>query len=779
MPGFCGSKWSVLNTLLVTLVAIPAPAHAAGRGFIRGSVVNASGGVPLEKVSIRVEDTGSTAATDADGRFEIDGLDEGPHELYVSSVDFILIKRTVIVPATGGVDVTIAMTAGTGAYTETVTVTGQASDADSAAALATKRDVLGSTELQQLDGVIADDPMRAVQALPGVVAGDDYRSEFSVRGLGIDRMNFTFEGIASPFLLHTLERVVNAGSVAMVNGDVLASATLSSGTHAQRFGDRTGAELDFEMREGSRDRTNGDTSVSLTGASAVGEGPIGGARNGSWLVSVRTSYIGAFAKHFSPDPGLLFGFTDAQGKVVYDVTPRQQVQLAVTTGASHSDDPADADEYAVTHGTKDTTIGVATLRSLLSDRFTITQKVAASVSRFADTGPVITDHDRSHDLTYRADWSLALSPSTKIEGGAEVKDAWESENAGLSYIETPLSLDPGVSSSPQTDFYPTVAFDKSTVSAGAYVLARIRAGRGTIVPGVRVDRWALTKSTAASPWVQASWPLAHATELTGGAGISHQDPSFVQVYDGPDLRPERAYHADAGLDGTIGWAHWRADVYDREDRGFVRSDIGESKLMTVDVPAPSVPFAETRQVLFPAFVGAKNALNGYARGLDLVVEHRSQTGLSGWLSYSLGFSRYHDTTTGESFAGDEDQRHTVNLYGEYRVSDRTSVNARFRYGSNVPVTGYWREENGQYFLSDERNEVRVPAYSRLDVRVNRTFTWTRTRLTLYVEATNVLDRENVRSLGTVDFSGLPPYQAAPLFERLTPFIPALGARFEF
>src|SRR5206468_9457094 len=99
---------------------------------------------------------------------------------------------------------------------------------------------LGGRELQQLRGILTNDPLRAVQVMPGVAAGDDFRSEFAIRGAGIQQMNFTFEGIATAFLLHTVQQVHDSGSVAMVNGDVLDEITLLSGAYPQRHGNRTG-----------------------------------------------------------------------------------------------------------------------------------------------------------------------------------------------------------------------------------------------------------------------------------------------------------------------------------------------------------------------------------------------------------------------------------------------------------------------------------------------------------------------------------------------------------
>ena len=117
--------------------------------------------------------------------------------------------------------------------------------------------VLGSAELQNLRGVLADDPLRAVQVLPGVATGDDLRSEFTVRGSDFRHLTFTVDGFATPYLLHTVRGVEDrgpTGSVAMINSDVLDDVTLLNGSYPQRYTGHTGAEVDFRLRDGSRDR---------------------------------------------------------------------------------------------------------------------------------------------------------------------------------------------------------------------------------------------------------------------------------------------------------------------------------------------------------------------------------------------------------------------------------------------------------------------------------------------------------------------------------------------
>src|SRR5262245_21273156 len=101
-----------------------------------------------------------------------------------------------------------------------------------------------------------------------------------------------------------------------------------------------------------------------------------------------------------------------------------------------------------------------------------------------------------------------------------------------------------------------------------------------------------------------------------------------------------------------------------------------------------------------------------------------------------------------------------------------SFSARFRAGSNFPAPGYWTERNGDIFLGDTKNEVRVPVYSRLDLRANRTFNWTSKRLTLFLEVVNVYDRENVRAVppGIVGRQ----FRVVGLFDSMFPVIPSAG-----
>src|SRR4029077_11533549 len=130
-------------------------------------------------------------------------------------------------------------------------------------------------------------------------------------------------------------------------------------------------------------------------------------------------------------------------------------------------------------------------------------------------------------------------------------------------------------------------------------------------------------------------------------------------------RSERATQYDLGFEHRIAESmRWQVTVFDREEAGIFHR-----------------PGADTRLVGGRVVRGSTSApyeasLDGYARGVEWLLQRKSATGLSGWLSYAYGVARYDDTLTGESFWSDLDQRHTVNVYGSYRLSDRASVSAR-------------------------------------------------------------------------------------------------------
>ena len=732
----------------------PPASQSAEPGIIRGTVVDTEGGTPIVDVSVRVQSTGTTTVTDAAGHFELTGLLPGEHELYVSVVNFVLVTRRVHVGEGDVTEVTLALTQGTGTYTETVSVVAAAAEPRRAVAESLVRGI----QLQELSGLLANDPLRAVQAMPGVTAGDDFRSDFAVRGAGPLQTGFVFEGMASPFLLHTVQQVSDAGSIAMINGEVVDSVALRAGSYPQHYGDRTGAEVEFQMREGSRDRARAHVTVSAVDASGVAEGPLGASRRGSWLVSARRSYLDMVLKRLYDNQSVNFGFTDVQTKLVHDLGANQRVEFAATIGRSRLD--LEPDEVSnpnnLREATNESALGVASWRYTPSSRITTVHRLGAVANTFRNISEddIALDDGSARDLMYRGEWTQTFSPRVTIDAATEFR--W-THSAGS---DRRLSGGRLVSRE---------LFDVDGSRAGSFVSLRLIRGPLTLTPGLRVDRWSEVTALRASPWLQAAWPLSSHVTIAGGVGVYRQAPrdSMVEGVRGTRaLGLADATQADVSVEGAVrGTMHWKVTAYDREEQGVWRLPGSEARLSNnlLLLPSTSTKWA--------------NALDGHARGVEWLLERRSSSGIGGWLSYAYAKARQSDRLTGEHFWGDYDQRHTLNAFATYRMSDRTSLSLRFRAGSNTPAIGYWEERGGRYFVSAARNNLRIPAYSRLDLRANRTFTKRHGRLTLHLEVLNVLANDNVRFV--------PPsvnrttQEAFGVFESVLPLVPSAGLLIEF
>jgi hypothetical protein len=748
--------------LVAVLVALapqePAAVPAAGR--LTGIVTSARTGAPLHDVQITVvpesDTTGATwpdqalaTRTGTDGRFDLPRLPSGPATLTISTIGYIFVRRRIEIPAGDTLDLAVPLAEGTGTYEESVDVVA----APPAMPLGQVRE-LSSGALQELRGVAADDPVRAVQALPGVATGDDFQAEFSVRGSAYRHVGLVIDGVATPLLFHAVRGAEDTGSIAMLNTDIVSRASLQIGPHPARHGNWLGATLEFDVREGSRDRVAVRGAVSGTNASTVLEGPLTRRRRGSWLVSLRKSYVDWLVRKIDSQIDSTIGFLDAQAKVVYDLTPRQQVQVLVLGGNAtyYKLDADGANE--IKRATSASTLVSAAWRLAASGAL-VSQRLSVATNRFRNRGLYWQEQARGDttNVIWRADLTVPLGAWT-MEAGANAER--QQTATTLRNFSTATATTTRIRAERASD-------DRRTIAGGFVGLGGKAAGVG-VHAGVRVGHDTLTSSTQASPWVMLDH-TAGRVSLAVSASRVVQYPSLDQwAAASLPLTAERAWLLDAGarlpVTSTLGAG---VMVFRRAESDTIRR-VSENRLD-----------GGTRIVesIFPSVAGS---LDGTSRGVDMLIERRAERGPTGWVAYTWAHTDYRDRVTGERFDGDYDQRHTLNVFVQQRLSWRMRVSARFRYGSNFPMVGYLDGEHEALRLGTERNRVRLPAYARLDLSGSRTFTFERTRLTLFVEVMNVTNRDNY---GPADGFIRSNLVAANYSEKLLPIVPSAGVLIEF
>jgi TonB dependent receptor/CarboxypepD_reg-like domain/TonB-dependent Receptor Plug Domain len=750
---------------IVLLLLLTGPLFAAVAQeraiMLRGRVVDANTGEAMANVRVVAKLTDKSAITDGDGAFTLE-LPSGPQELYITTVTYGFVKKEINVGAgTGGV-VEIALNEDAAALTEHVTIVPD--PFESTRTTSTFEQSLNKRELQVTSSILLSDPIRAAQTLPGVGSNDDFRSEFSVRGAGFDRIGVWLDGVLTDNFVHTVAGgYPDTGSLSVINSDAVNSMSLLSGGSPANFGDRTAAVLDIDSRDGNRVKAAGRITAGLSGISGMVDGPISSGK-GSYLVAARKSYTGYLVRRindqneFANNPPIL-SFADVQGKLLYDFSARNQVGVSAIYGSFDFDRNRDRELLFVNN------VFRGESRNLLLNAhwsFTPNPRVFWQTRFFAlktnfknvnRDELILNDGDRSQ-FGVRSDVSLALPRSNRLEAGLYVR-ALDVNSVSQRFGFANVVFDVG-------------SFDQNGTEQAYYAQDTWSNERRRLqlTGGLRVEHSDITSQTLTSPRASLTWSINEHWRVHATAGRYYQFPDFEQVFGrlgSRSLRAERATNVSGGVEALLGdRVRLNVEVFDREDANLFFS-LSEPRLDGGLVDFGEFPF--------------RNALDGHARGFEVTLQRRSANKLAGWISYSYLRTKLTHSQTGLSFVADNDQRHLLNAYASYRFTDTWNLSSVFRFGSGPPIPGFFRQVDGNFFLSNRRNEVRLPDYARWDVRVSKAFLFNRWKLTVTGEVLNLLNRENLRYAGfdAFDVTG----RVFGQLDRVLPILPSVGAVIEF
>ena len=479
------------------------------------------------------------------------------------------------------------------------------------------------------------------------------------------------------------------------------------------------------------------------------------------MVSIRKSYIDWLLRQIDSTTDTTFGFTDGQAKVTIDLTPRQTLRASVIAGRSvlrENETPPDAN--TLDPATNTSVIGNLQWRFTPSATFTTSQQLYYIDSNYRNQvyDGRTREEGYDHDLTWRGSAAVGIRSSGHlIEFGAQA------QSLSAKRIDRRFQ---NVGTSEQLLIDTTV----DAWSAGGWAQYRwTPSTRFSITPGVRVDHWQLYDQTKASPWLLAEYEVRPDTRVRFGAGIQHQSATIDQsLYALPDppLVPERAATIEAGIEQRFG-STWRMTLsgYHRADDDRLRSVNGDIRIVgnRVELPLESAlgkradrqhqwrrdchraPRGERTQRLVLVF-------------LERLDRDRRRTAArpSRRISISVTPSTPMSPIDGAAAPACRLACDTARIFRSSATSARTPAG---------------------YVLSAERNGLRLPEYARLDLRADRTFTYQKSRLTLFIEVVNATNRDNYRA--NSPFVNFATRRVFEPIEGLFPLLPVAGVLIEF
>jgi CarboxypepD_reg-like domain len=754
--------------LAVLLLMAAVTARAAE---IKGKITNAVGEA-LGRVEVVVLETKNSAVTSISGEFDLPNLVPGSYTLRLNAVGYrmLTIPFTLATP-TDVKEFSITMVPDNFHRTDKVEVHGdvfQTSDSP-----ATTEMNLTASEIRETSTVFADDPFRAVQTLPGVSAegNNEFFAEFSVMGAPFSSVSIYIDDVLVPSPFHEIGNFAEGASLGVLTSEVVEEMKLMPVAYPEKFGDAAGAALDVHTREGSRGRPLFRISAGIAASEFLGEGGLGSARKGSWLVSARKSYINYLIKN-RVQAAADVGFYDGDLKMNYDLTPRQNVDFFATGGHTDMHDPTASGVNSFANGNSDFTLARAGWRWSVSPHLLVDARGAylRQPDRLFNTANQIVGSNYHGEWVGGTGLTWAWSKDDVLETG------WtERQLRNRAYaVYYPATGPPAVDDQAETGLRQSGYLQQSS---------SLLRGRVHVLGGVRWDSLRLIGVHPFSPQISMAVRATSSTELQFGAGRYQQFTQPIQFGDicpGFDYMPEKSDHYTAAVEQRLGEnTRLRLQAFDRQD----------SLAMGLGTAHPVISSS------CPSLEPIPNATfqRDYSRGVQLVLQRRSANRLSGWLGYTLASAQLRNYKVQYEVSPGafvslfpyntpysptlEDQRHSLNVFAMYRLKPTVNLSGKFLFGSGFPVTSGLFVLVGGNYQQVGTQTLRFP-YQRLDIRADKDWAFKRWKLTLYAEVLNLTNHYNARE---VLASGVDPNTGQAQVKMLQglPITPTTGLAFQF
>ncbi len=735
--------------LLGALLCLDRPA-AAQTGVLEGRVIDATTRRPLSGAVVELT-TGSfeaSALTGPDGRFRATGLALGIWTLRASYLGYAPVVLTDLTVQSSRATFAEVEMRPTTLELEGITIAGDAFRVPDAAPVSAA--LLSAEEVRRTPGGQLD-ISRTLLSLPGVIGGVDNRNDLLVRGGGPGENAYILDGIRIPQINHFATQGAAGGALGLVNVDFIRETEFYTGGFPAQYGQALSSVLVIDSRPGNRDGVAGDFTLGASEAGLTLDGPLPGGGEGSWLFSVRRSYLQflfeALGLPIRPN------YWDAQTRVEFFPSERDRV---VVMGIGAIDDfdivaPTDGDveneeifdrildndqRSYTTGGTWERQLGFGVTRVALSTSWTDFRFRDVD----ADEVEVLRNRSIERRTPLRIEGDFRLSPTTELDVGVEF------ERVGL-------ELDLLQVATPGAPFEEDVRTDATLgawrSAAFAQTVMRAWDERVTFTAGLRAEEdGALDDGFALSPRLGARVNLTPSVALSAAAGLFHQSPALlslaVEENGAPINRELRPIRVEQGILGLA----WRPNPGLRlSAEGFWK---GYSRY-PVSRDDPRISLANLGDDY--GFIGAEPLVpvgEGRAYGAEFFAQQKLTRSVYLLAAYTWSTSEF-SGADGVLRPSAWDVRHALDLTAGYRPTARWEIGTRLRVLSGRPFTPFGQARSAEEFARtgrgvpdfDRIGEERVDAYARWDVRFERVFDFGGWNGRVFLDVQNVLNRENV------------------------------------
>jgi len=729
--------------------APPASAAHVAKKNLLGKVLVAGIGTPLvgAEVTVRGPDGQTrTTQTENDGTWFFEDLPIGVYHLVAHANLFEKDQTDESVDPGKATQITFRLFP---EAAEEVTVKGNRPPRE------VTKETITEEEINRIPGT-GGDAIRSLLNLPGVARPPGLLGILIVRGSAPQDTQVFVDGTAIPIIYHF------GGLSSVVPTEVLSKIDFYPGNFSTQYGRAMGGIVDVGIRDPKQDgKFHGFAEVDLIDARVMVEGPI--AAGWTFLVSGRRSYIDAWIGPVLEKLGA--GVTAAP--VYYDYQALVEKKWSDNESFRLMFLGSD-DKFALL--IKSIGANQPGLSGGLDDHTAFWRLQGRYVKKFDDKTEVrITPafgndtldfdlgsnylHVSEYELTLRAEVSHKLAKQVTVNMGLD----WQYLPYTASARFPPF---PAPGQPPAGPFLSRPALTSTSSEAlnrpAVYLDTELTPWRGgRIVPGVRLDYSSNSDGWDLAPRVIARQDLTRGyprTTLKGGVGIFYQPPQPQEsdpVFGQPGVKSNRA----------------------------IQYDVGAEQEITRHVDLSLELFYKKLDNLVTA--GYFNEGRGEVYGTETLLRWKPDGRFFGWLAYTLSRSERQLPPNYITTLSQYDQTHILTVLGSYKLGFGWEFGARFRLVSGNPLTpstyGFYDENAGSQLSlpSYPQYTQRLPLFTQLDLRVDKTWQFKAWKLGIYLDVQNVYNRSNPEA---INYNYNYTQQA---YTSGLPILPSLGIRGDF
>ncbi len=770
---------------LIFLLAVLPLSLMAQQGTVKGRIFDESNNEPIPFANIIVFGTTIGSTSDLDGNFIFTGLEPGFIKLAASAVGFeskVTEDFQVTNAKTSFIDIPMKPK-----EFELQEVVVKASPFTRVEESPVSLRTLQISEIEKNPGGNRD-ISRVIQVLPGVSSTPAFRNDIIVRGGGGNENAFYLDGIEIPNLNHFSTQGSSGGPVGIINADFIREVDFYSGAFPADKGKSLSSLLDMKLIDGNKDDLVFRGSVGATDLALTINGPI--SENSTFLFSYRKSYL-----QFLFDVlGLPFLPNYDDFLVKYKIRFDKKNELTFLGLGS-------IDKFKLNTGIEDPDESQAYILGYLPVNEQWSYTVGAVYKHFHKNGftDIVLSRNMLDNTVYKYlnnDENDSLNfnyKSQEAENKLRVEHTTRKGTFKYNYgggLEFAHYTNKTFQRLYVEDIYQPVNYDSKVNIFLWNVFGQVSKNffddRLVLSLGLRMDANDYTPHMAnllnqLSPRFSASYGLTETLFLNFNTGRYYQRPPYtafgfrnndeVLVNQENNLKYLSADHyvfgfeylpekdAKVSLEGF--YKNYRNYPFSVRDSINIASKsagygtFGDEELLSVS--------------------------DGRAYGFEVLAQDKSFFGFNVILSYTYVISKFTDKFN-DLVPSAWDNRNIINLTVLRSLGKNWDIGAKWRYVGGAPYTPAdleassfvpaWDAQGREYPDFDRFNELRLKAFHQLDIRVDKTYFFSKWSLNLYVDIQNIYNfkAENPPNYTNLDANGNKVYADPPtnMFYQLRP-----------